>query len=39
MTRPSLSHHQVTTQPPLSATISAPLGLTGADEVFEIGTG
>jgi protein-L-isoaspartate(D-aspartate) O-methyltransferase len=29
----------VTTQPSLSAAIIAALGLTGADEVFEIGTG
>lgn len=29
----------MTTQPSLSAAIIAALGLTGADEVFEIGTG
>jgi protein-L-isoaspartate O-methyltransferase len=34
-----IPHHQVTTQPSLSAAIIAALGLTGAEEVFEVGTG
>ncbi len=34
-----IPHHQVTTQPSLSARIIAALGLTGAEEVFEGGTG
>ncbi len=34
-----IPHHQVTTQPSLSARIIAALGLTGAEEVFEVGTG
>ena len=34
-----IPHHQVTTQPSLSARIIAALGLTGTEEVFEIGTG
>ena len=34
-----IPHRQVTTQPSLSAAIIAALGLTGAEEVFEVGTG
>ena len=34
-----IPHHQVTTQPSLSAAIIEALGLTGAEEVFEVGTG
>ena len=34
-----IPHHQVTTQPSLSARIIAALGLTGTEEVFEVGTG
>jgi len=34
-----IPHHQVTTQPSLSAAIIAALGLTGAEEVFEVGIG
>ena len=34
-----IPHHQVTTQPSLSAAIIAALGLTGTEEVFEVGTG
>ena len=34
-----IPHHQVTTQPSLSAAMIAALGLTGAEEVFEVGTG
>ena len=34
-----IPHGQVTTQPSLSAAMIAALGLTGAEEVFEVGTG
>jgi len=34
-----IPRHRVTTQPSLSARIIAALGLTGAGEVFEVGTG
>ena len=34
-----IPHGQVTTQPSLSASMIAALGLTGAEEVFEVGTG
>ena len=34
-----IPHQQVTTQPPLSAAIIAALGLAGAEEIFEVGTG
>ena len=34
-----IPHHQVTTQPSLSAAMIAALGLTGTEEVFEVGTG
>lgn len=34
-----LPHGQVTTQPSLSAAMIAALGLTGAEAVFEVGTG
>ena len=34
-----IPHGQVTTQPSLSATMIGALGLTGAEEVFEVGTG
>ena len=34
-----IARHQVTTQPSLSAAIIAALGLAGAEEVFEVGTG
>jgi protein-L-isoaspartate(D-aspartate) O-methyltransferase len=34
-----IPHHQVTTQPSLSAAMIAALGLTGAEKVLEVGTG
>ncbi len=34
-----IPHQQVTTQPSLSAAMIAALGLTGAEQVFEVGTG
>jgi len=34
-----IPHHQVTTQPSLSAAVIAALGLTGAEQVFEVGAG
>jgi len=34
-----IPHQQVTTQPSLSAAMIAALGLTGTEEVFEVGTG
>ncbi len=34
-----IPHHQVMTQPSLSAAIIAALGLTGPEEIFEVGTG
>ncbi len=34
-----IPHHQVTTQPSLSATMIAALGLTGVERVLEVGTG
>ena len=34
-----IPHHQVTTQPSLPARIIAAVGLTGTEEVFEVGTG
>jgi len=34
----AIPHHQVITQPSLSARIIAALGLTGAEEVSEVGT-
>ena len=34
-----IARHQVTTQPSLSAAIIAALGLAGAEEVLEVGTG
>ena len=34
-----IPHHQVTTQPSLSAAMIAALGLTGVEEVLEVGTG
>ena len=34
-----IPHHQVTTQPSLSAAMIAALGLTGTEEVLEVGTG
>ena len=34
-----IPHHQVTTQPSLSAAMIAALGLTGTEEILEVGTG
>jgi protein-L-isoaspartate(D-aspartate) O-methyltransferase len=35
----AIPHHQVTTQPSLSAAMIAALSLTGTEEVLEVGTG